>query len=98
MIQSLKINNPASWNPVLPNSVYDLIPLHHLPPGQSARIDQLLGNADQVHRLEELGLRRGSTVEMVRAGSPCIVRLAESKLCFRQCDVFQVLVRLGEPS
>ncbi|MFM7070470.1 MAG: ferrous iron transport protein A, partial [Planctomycetota bacterium] len=42
-----------------------LLPLFQLEPGQRARIRQLMGLPDQVHRLEELGLRAGSTVEMV---------------------------------
>ena len=72
------------------------IPLHHLAVGQTGRVDQLLGQRDHVKRLEELGLRRGSTVEMVQPGSPCIIRLSGSKLCFRQCDVFSILVEPRE--
>ncbi len=75
--------------------MFDLIPLHLLPAGQFARIDQLVGQSDEVHRLEELGLRRGTEVEMVQPGSPCIVNLAGSKLCIRDANLFQVLVRQG---
>jgi Fe2+ transport system protein FeoA len=70
-----------------------LLPLFQLEPGQRARIRQLMGMPDQVHRLEELGLRAGSTVEMVQPGSPCIVRLDGGKLCFRGTEAFSVLVR-----
>ncbi len=76
--------------------MYDLIPLHDLAPGEKAQVGKLTGHPEHVQRLEELGLRQGSTVEMVRSGSPCIIRLSGCKLCFRQCDKFRVLVRPGE--
>lgn len=66
-----------------------------LAPGQFALVEQLYGQTEQVHRLEELGLRQGVEVEMVQSGSPCIIRVAGSKLCFRECDLLSVLVRPG---
>jgi ferrous iron transport protein A len=78
--------------------VHDLIPLSLLPTGQSARVDQVLGLPDEVHRLEELGLRGGASIEMVQSGSPCIIRLAGHKLCFRADELLSVLVRLGAAS
>ncbi len=75
--------------------MHDLIPLSLLTPGQSAHVGQINGRPDAVHRLEELGLRGGATVEMVRSGSPCIIRLAGNKLCFRTDDLLHVLVRRG---
>jgi len=76
--------------------MHDVIPLPLLQPGQCARIDQLMGRADDVQRLEELGMRVGTTVEMVQPGSPCIVSLGGNRLCFRGCEATSVLVRLGE--
>jgi Fe2+ transport system protein FeoA len=76
--------------------MHDIIPLPLLPAGQRACIAQLMGRADEVHRLEELGLRVGTSVEMVQAGSPCIVSLGESRLCFRGGEATKVLVRLSE--
>lgn len=74
----------------------DLIPLRYLMPGQTAEVGQLMGSAEQVHRLEELGLRSGVRIEMLQSGSPCIIRLSGSKLCFRDSDAIRVLVRPGE--
>ena len=71
----------------------DLIPLRCLTPGQTGEVGQLVGDPQQVHRLEELGLRPGTIVEMVRAGSPCIIRLSGHKLCFRHNQSLNVLVR-----
>jgi Fe2+ transport system protein FeoA len=76
--------------------MHDLLPLHLLRPGSRALIGQLVGQADEVHRLEELGLRVGTPVEMVQAGSPCIVRLGGAKLCFRDNEAFRVLVQTGD--
>ena len=70
-----------------------LVPLSLLTAGQSAHIGQVLGKPDQVHRLQELGLRGGVTVEMVQPGSPCIIRLGGHKLCFRGDEVTRVLVQ-----
>ena len=71
----------------------ELVPLTVLRCGQIAEIGQLLGAPEQVRRLEELGLRTGARLEMVRSGSPCIVRVDGSKLCFRDDDSLRVLVR-----
>ena len=76
--------------------MHDLVPLHLLSPGQSADIGHVWGAPDAIHRLEELGLRGGATVEMVQNGSPCIIRLAGQKLCFRADDMVRVFVRRGE--
>jgi ferrous iron transport protein A len=70
-----------------------LFPMHMLVPGQSADVGQVTGSPETIHRLEELGLRGGATVEMVQNGSPCIIRLAGQKLCFRAEELVQVLVR-----
>ncbi len=73
----------------------DQIPLSLLAPGQVAHVSQVCGCPDEVHRLEELGLRGGAAIEMVQRGSPCIVRLAGQKLCFRADELLHVLVRRG---
>lgn len=69
-----------------------LVPLTFLTIGQTAQVGQVLGRPDQVHRLEELGLRGGATIEMVQPGSPCIIRLGTNKLCFRADELTRVLV------
>jgi len=73
----------------------DVIPLHLLQAGQTAQIDQLFGDGETVHRLEEMGVRSGVTVEMVQSGLPCIIRLGGHKLCFRSSEACNVLVRPG---
>jgi len=75
--------------------MHDAIPLNLLATGQCARIDQLLGRPDEIHRLEELGMRIGTPVEMVQSGKTCIVNLSGTRLAFRGADAFHVLVRAG---
>ena len=79
-------------------TVHNLIPLSSLTAGECAHIDQITGRPDEVHRLEELGLRSGAMIEMVQSGSPCIIRLAGHKLCFRADELLSVLVRCGAAS
>ena len=76
----------------------DMIPLAHMTAGTKARIGQLMGHPDQVQRLEELGLRHGTQVEMLQSGSPCIIRSAQSKFCFRSNEALGVLVHLEKAS
>lgn len=40
----------------------------------------------------EFGFRGGATVEMLRSGNPCIVRLAGNKVCLRSDERLSVLV------
>lgn len=72
--------------------MHELIPLAQLPTGSKGSVGAVLGLPDAVHRLEELGLRRGTVVEMIQTGSPCIVRLSGNKLCFRSDELLSVLV------
>lgn len=69
-----------------------MIPLHLLPAGETARIAEVFGHPEFVHRLDEMGLRVGTQIEMVKAGSPCIVRLDDQRLCFRPEDCSGILV------
>lgn len=68
------------------------ISLRRLAAGRRARIVEIVGPADHVHRLEEFGLRGGTTIEIFRPGNPCIIRLAGSKVCLRADDRLDVLV------
>ena len=69
-----------------------VVPLRDLAAGQAAHIRRVVGHPDHVHRLEELGLRGGTKIEMFRPGNPCIVRVARSKVCLRTDDLLHVLV------
>jgi ferrous iron transport protein A len=70
----------------------EFLPITLLAAGQVAEIRQLIGPPEHVRRFEELGLRVGVRIEIVRAGSPCIIRVGDSRLCFREDAHVQVLV------
>ena len=74
----------------------DTLPLQMLAAGQRARIDQLVGRPDEVHRLEELGIRVGKPVQVLQSGGTCIVELDGTRLAFRDHEGFSVLVRVGD--
>jgi Fe2+ transport system protein FeoA len=78
--------------------VHNVIPLSLLSAGQQAEIEWVAGEPEHVHRLHELGLRGGASIEMVQGGSPCIIRLAGQKLCLRGDELQSVLVRCGVAS
>jgi len=60
-----------------------LVPLSRLRVGQAAVVARVLGRTEDVHRLEEFGLRHGARVEVFRQGRPCILRLGGGKVCLR---------------
>jgi ferrous iron transport protein A len=62
----------------------ETLPLQLLPAGQGGEIHQLIGPAERVHRLHEIGLRVGQRIEMLQAGSPCIIKLDGTRLAFRE--------------
>ena len=68
------------------------IPISALRPGEVAEIREIVGPIEHIRRLEELGLRSGSVLEMVRGGSPCIIRVGGSKLCIRHDELLRVMV------
>lgn len=68
------------------------VPLSHLRRGEIADVSHLVGSNEQVRRIEELGLRDGARIEVVRGGSPCIVRVAGATLCIRDDEQLRVLV------
>ncbi|PQO40167.1 ferrous iron transport protein A [Blastopirellula marina] len=69
-----------------------MMPLDMLPIGQTAEISDVLGDQNDVKRLAEMGLRCGVVVQVVQQGSPCIIRVDGSTLCFRECQHLQVFV------
>jgi ferrous iron transport protein A len=70
------------------------IPLELLAAGEEGRIQELDGSPEFVHRLEEMGLRVGATVCMVRPGSPCIVAVENHRFSLRIEDSATVLIEV----
>lgn len=71
----------------------DSVPLQKLLSGQSARVLDIVGRSDHVHRLREFGLRQGSQIQMFRTGNPCILHAGGNKICLRTGRFLNVLVK-----
>jgi Fe2+ transport system protein FeoA len=74
-----------------------VMPLDHLAPGESGTILEVDGKPDHVHRLNEMGLRPGRPVRMVRSGGACIVAVGNHRFGFRGADAALILVEVGAP-
>ena len=75
--------------------MYQLLPLNRLTAGRFGRVAQILGRPDEVQRVNEMGLRDGIQIEMIRSGTPCIIRTGMQTLCLRGNDLLNVLVEPG---
>jgi ferrous iron transport protein A len=71
--------------------------LEFLAAGEQGVIRELDGSPEFVHRLEEMGLRTGAQVRMVRPGSPCILAVDNHRFSLRIDDAATVLVEVRAP-
>jgi Fe2+ transport system protein FeoA len=70
-----------------------LMPLDMLRPGEWGCIADVAGEPGLVCRMAELGLRAGCRVQLLQSGAPCLLRVADCKLCLRADDSAQILVQ-----
>ena len=69
--------------------------LAELEPGERGRVTEVGGDADAARRLMDLGLIRGTTVEMVRRaplGDPMEVRVRGFMLTLRRAEAEHITV------
>jgi ferrous iron transport protein A len=71
----------------------DLMPLEMLEAGEWADVAQVTGEACWVCRMAEMGLRIGSRLRILQAGSPCLLQVGEARLSLRGACAMQILVR-----
>jgi ferrous iron transport protein A len=71
----------------------DIIPLHLINSGTAAHVVDVVGQADQIQRVRELGFHNGAQLEMVKSGSPCIVKLSGNTLSLRTNELLNIFVR-----
>ena len=74
-------------------SLHNLLPLECLRAGEWADVADVHGETDWVCRMAELGIRAGSRVQMISAGSPCMLQVSGSRICLRGAGCCQILVR-----
>ena len=73
----------------------DIIPLKYVDSGLEAEVCQIEGDHSQVRRLQEMGICQGCKLKVVCQGSPCIVKVAGSRICFRENEMTNIFVRVG---
>jgi Fe2+ transport system protein FeoA len=71
-----------------------VIPLEFLASGETGRVCSLDGDHAHVIRLEEMGLRAGVEVRMLRTGPPCLLAIDNQRITFRGEDAVTVLVEV----
>ncbi|HYW07927.1 MAG TPA: FeoA family protein [Longimicrobium sp.] len=70
-------------------------PLSELDPGERGRVTSVAGDADATRRLMDMGLIRGTTVEVVRRapmGDPIEVKLRGFMLTLRRTEAEHITV------
>lgn len=77
---------------VSPTTCDSLLPLDMLKAGESASIVELTGDSSQVHRLQEMGLRAGVQIRMLKPGAPCLIALDGKRLSLRLNGMLDILV------
>lgn len=76
------------------DNISQIIPLEMLRVNEAGRIVEILGPQDWIHRLQELGLRGGAIVRLVKSGEPAIIAIDGHRLSFRSEPNTTVLVEL----
>ena len=70
-----------------------LLPLDCLHAGERAEIVEVVAEPRWVGRLAELGVRAGTLVKVLQAGSPCLLEVGGCRLSLRIDGASQILVR-----
>lgn len=70
-----------------------IFPLSALGVGEPAEISLVTGDAADVNRLAELGIRSGVPIQVITSGVPCVAQVAGQRLCLRGGERWEVLVR-----
>lgn len=92
----LNLNNLRAPRFLSMNTFASLVPLDALLVGERGCVADLDGPPAAISRLQEMGLRPGQALTMVRPGPPHLVQLGEVRLCLRPETGVVVLVGLGQ--
>ncbi|MEZ6143561.1 MAG: FeoA family protein [Zavarzinella sp.] len=74
-----------------------MIPFAQLTAGEWAEVVEIDGDACYVQHLRELGLHPGTAFQLVRHGSPAMVRVHGSVFAVRFCDECSLWVQPTQP-
>lgn len=70
-----------------------MLSLELLKPGDWAEVADVTGDPAWVARLAELGVRLGSRLQVLQAGSPALIQIGGSRLSLRADLAVQIMVR-----
>jgi Fe2+ transport system protein FeoA len=84
------MNNSFGNNAMAPN---EPVPVEFLAPNSDAVVVEMCGDAQNVHRLEELGIRCGCKLRMLSPGEPCLLAIEGKKMCLRLGKSADILVQ-----
>jgi Fe2+ transport system protein FeoA len=68
------------------------VPIQQLAAGQPACVACLNGAPNDVARLAEMGIQRGTNLCVVRGGKTCILQIDGCRMCVRASDEMEILV------
>jgi ferrous iron transport protein A len=71
---------------------HSFLPLELLQPGEWADVADVSGDPSWIGRMAELGVRVGCRLQMLQAGSPCLLRVGGCRLSLRGECAMQILV------
>jgi Fe2+ transport system protein FeoA len=72
---------------------HELLPLELVGSGEWADVADVQGEPAWVGRMAELGVRVGSRLRVLQAGSPCLLQVGGSRLSLRGEAAWHILVR-----
>lgn len=70
-----------------------LLPLELLNAGEWADVAEVHGEPAWIGRMAELGLRVGGRLQVLQAGSPCLLQINGTRLCLRGEQTMRILVK-----
>jgi ferrous iron transport protein A len=76
-------------------AAFPVLPLELLAAGEHGYIRELDGSPAFVHRLQEMGIRLGAAVTVLRPGSPCLLAVGNHRFSLRTEDVVGILVEVA---
>lgn len=79
-------------------AVPEVIPFELLAENQCGQIVEIIGPSIWQQRLEELGLRTGKEIRLVRRGEPCIVGIDDQRISLRIQSDTMILVEVDSAS
>jgi ferrous iron transport protein A len=77
-------------------STTQVVPLDLLQAHESGQILEVVAPDEWTHRLQELGLREGVTIRMVKPGEPCILAIDGHRFSYRCDPSTMIMVELAE--